>query len=432
LHALAADRAAPAFDVIVVDDGSTDDTVASLQHRQFPFPVRVVTQQNCGPSTARNAGAARATGPVLLFLDDDVEPKPGMLAAHQMFHARRDHLLGVGDLPPIVDDSTIFGVTLRGWWDAMLDGIRRPGHRFGFRNVLTGHLSIQRHDFEALGGFDPLLRCHEDWDLGYRALKRGLAIRFVAGAVAQHRECSDLAKVLRRKFDEGVADVQLCERYPELGTVLPLRWPPASRKGRMMMRLAWMPVAASRVIPLVHRQMAFYERMRLRGRWRTALDLLLTYWYWSGVASVLPRRKAMSALSPTLSATLPSVFIDLEGGIDAACARLDAAPVDSVALHYRGFLVGVIPATPGLEPLRGEHLRAYLARHLRWALRRAIEQARAVPEILQKSMEKSVDTRRRMPHVRTPHVRDVELPPNVGATVDTQQRAAVPPIHHVA
>ena len=58
----------------------------------------------------------------------------------------------------------------------------------------------------ALGGFDTSLRCREDYELGYRINAAGLRFRLITGAAAKHRETSDLAKAMRRKFDEGIAE----------------------------------------------------------------------------------------------------------------------------------------------------------------------------------------------------------------------------------
>jgi len=194
LHALATDATAPAFEVVVVDDGSTDGTAETLSQLRLPYPLTIVEQADGGPACARNAGAQVARGQVLLFLDDDVEPLPGTVAAHARFHADDDRRIGIGDLPPVLAQASFFDNIVRGWWETMLIEIRRPGHRFKLQNLLTGHVSIHRLRFTALGGFDPELRCHEDWEFGYRALAADLEMRLVPGAVARHHETTTWPK----------------------------------------------------------------------------------------------------------------------------------------------------------------------------------------------------------------------------------------------
>src|SRR4051812_24734378 len=77
LDALAAQQADAPFEVIVVDDGSTDGTVAAT--RQAPLDVRVVASRGRGAGAARNAGVAAARAEVIAFTDADCAPDPGWL-----------------------------------------------------------------------------------------------------------------------------------------------------------------------------------------------------------------------------------------------------------------------------------------------------------------------------------------------------------------
>src|SRR3954471_18639687 len=75
------------FEVVVVDDGSTDDTEAWLgRQAQRRFAVNAKRQANAGPAKARNTGIAAAQGEFVLFLDDDVEPTPDLVAEHLRCH----------------------------------------------------------------------------------------------------------------------------------------------------------------------------------------------------------------------------------------------------------------------------------------------------------------------------------------------------------
>ena len=112
--------------------------------------------------------------------------------------------------------------------------------------------------------------------------------------------------------------------------------------------------------------------------------------------------------------------------------RLDALRPRSAALFYGNVPVGVIHDIPGLEPLRGEHLRPMLSNpYYRAALGKAMLQAGGLPEVFAAPGD-SAHSRRRMPNVSAPLVRDEQLPAHLAPAVDPQHRAAVPPVHHVA
>jgi len=85
-------------EIVVVDDGSTDATAAVIAEagRTMPVvPVRHATAQ--GRAAAANAGAAAATGDLLIFLDGDTLAGPGMVAAHRAAHGQRGDRLGRGE-----------------------------------------------------------------------------------------------------------------------------------------------------------------------------------------------------------------------------------------------------------------------------------------------------------------------------------------------
>lgn len=84
----------PDYEIIVVDDGSTDDTRAMIA-REFP-QVRYIYQQNRGPAAARNRGIAHARGEIIAFTDDDCVPPRDWLARLADGYARYPDVVGVG------------------------------------------------------------------------------------------------------------------------------------------------------------------------------------------------------------------------------------------------------------------------------------------------------------------------------------------------
>jgi glycosyltransferase involved in cell wall biosynthesis len=378
------------FEVIVVADGCTDGTEARLRSAAWSFPLHVLQQSESGAATARNCGAALASGRTLLFLDDDVEPERGALNAHVSFHASQSRAIALGYLPPIVEQGGFLGVTLRDWWDSMFDRLRMPGHRYWYKDLLSGHFSIAASAFHELGGFDPSLRCHEDYEFGYRSIRSGLALRFLPDAVAWHHETSNLVKIFQRKFDEGVADVQLARTHPELIPSLPLARPVREgRVARALVRCAWKyPHIGDRLASQTLAWLPRYERWRLRFRWRARLDAVLVYWYWRGVASAIGSGERLARLvSDTPRSVEPEMTVDLSGGLRLAEALVDEKRPKSVRLVLGGRHVGVIPDVPGAETLRGIHLRKLLARDFAPAYLRAVAGEGVAPELIAAALE---------------------------------------------
>jgi glycosyltransferase involved in cell wall biosynthesis len=357
------------FEVVVVADGCQDETVARLRDGRWPFRLEVLEQPSSGAAVARNQGAEQAAGEVLLFLDDDVEPEPDLLRAHLAIHAQDVAVVALGSLRPVIAQDGFFGVTLRGWWEEMSEPIREQGHRYSCLDLLSGHFSIRRATFTALGGFD----------------SAGLRFRLVTGAGASHHETSNLAKAILRKFDEGIADVGLCERHPALAGALPLtRKPVGSRLTSVFYWLAWhQPAIGDALAWCVTKMLPFYELWRLRFRWRMRVEDLLGYWYWRGVTTATGSHDRLTALLAAAPANRDAcVTIDLERGLAAAEEQLDRVRPTSMRLVYGQHLVGELAEAPGAEPLRGIHLRRLIVRRFANEYLRAVCLSRALPDIL--------------------------------------------------
>ncbi|RPJ75589.1 MAG: glycosyltransferase, partial [Acidobacteria bacterium] len=378
---------APRFEVVVVDDAGTDGTARLTRNFAAPFALTVTSApQPAGAAAARNLGARTASGALLLFLDDDIEASPGLLAAHVRAHEAGAEVT-TGYLPAsVAGGSSFFAIALRGWWEAMFAAMRQRGHRYTFRDLLTGNCAIDASLFRRTGGFDERLACHEDYELGVRLIGCGARFQFVEDAWGFHHERTTLERALLRKRAEGKADVQILERHPDLWTVLPIGFfeRHASRRQRALRRLALTSPASARLAARSLRAaLRAQEGLRLRGRWTRALHDLLTLAYWEGVNVAvggrpgLERLRARMKMQPALPS--PPLEVDLASGLRVAMRRLDEARPHATTIRYREESVGTIPAIPGAEALRGEHLQASLARELAAAFLQALGRAGAAP-----------------------------------------------------
>ena len=385
LRALARqDLAARDFEVVIVDDGDGEPAIAG----EAPpgLVVRLLRNQGRGAAAARNTGAAVASAPLLLFLDDDIEASPALVREH--LEARRlGASLSVGYLPARPTEATgFFAVTLRNWWEAMFAEMRQPGHRFTFRDVLTGNCAVDAGLFCRAGGFDTSLACHEDYEFGLRALRAGARIVFCGAAEGIHHEVTTLERSLERKRAEGRADVAIVRKHAGILPFLPigaaLRSHPGEPHALRRLPLA-RPAAARAVLAGLRRWLDALEALRMRGRWLRRLHQMLEIAYWQGVAAEVGTREALDDLvrAAARADVRPAWWLraDLRAGVGCAAARLDAARPDGVVVSYGGQQVGVLPPVAGAEPLRGAHLRAALSRQLAWPLLSAMGRAGAVP-----------------------------------------------------
>lgn len=384
LTALAYQDGAPPFEVLVVADGAPDHAVGVEPARPMPFPVRVLTQPALGPASARNRGALAARAPVLLFMDDDVEPGRTVIRAHAAFHAERTRAIGAGDLAPRPVDQGFIGQAIAGWWERMCDGLYDPRHRFTFRDLLTGHCSVPRALFAELTGFDTSFRCHEDFEFGYRAMRAGAHLAFVRDARAVHHDGTRLSGILSRKFDEGKADVQLVRRHPGLLRALPLgRALAAGAFVRHVHETALRVGGATDLrVPALPVVLRAFEALGMRDKWRAALERAMDFAYWRGVTYEAGGAEAVRAIRAQVDPPpLPPLTVDLQGGLEEAEALVDRARPASVRIVVGPYVVGDLAEQPGAEPLRGIHLRPLLLKDLAAGLVRAARDGGRLPPV---------------------------------------------------
>ena len=157
----------PARELIVVDDGSSDDTPERLAPLAAAGRVRYLRQDNAGLSAARNAGARVATSEYLLFLDDDdllVSGALARLAAEAARHPAAGMVCG-GCLPFELEPAALDAAPPDRWRDA------DPAAFLLWNRVYSaGQVLIRRDAFERAGGFDAHLSPVEDWDMWLRLL----------------------------------------------------------------------------------------------------------------------------------------------------------------------------------------------------------------------------------------------------------------------
>jgi hypothetical protein len=171
-------------ELIIVDDGSTDDTPAVAAAFASDVRVHFVQQANQGRSHARNQGARLAHGEWLGFLDSDDRYCPRALADHLEVIQRQPGLgLTLGGYEYINDCGDRNGER-RPWEEGPLTVEGWLFNCYG----LPGAMLVQRAWFERAGGFDPAWEFAEDWDLFLRLAQAGCPTAWVTTSVCQYRQ----------------------------------------------------------------------------------------------------------------------------------------------------------------------------------------------------------------------------------------------------
>lgn len=216
----AQDTPVGSFELIVVDDGSTDATRARCSALEAPIPLVVVGQDNRGVAAARNAGIAAARGELIVFFDDDQVPHPDYLGHHLRAHedASEVSVVGKAIYPPeqldlalmkFIDESAMVLAYSR-----MVDG-----QLYNWQRYYTGVVSTPKEAIVEVGGFDESFREYgcEDADLGLRLEKQlGYKVRYCAAAVAAHDHGLDLDAFKQRQIAVARAHTRLLSKHPEL------------------------------------------------------------------------------------------------------------------------------------------------------------------------------------------------------------------------
>lgn len=367
------------FEVLVVADGCTDRTPEIVSSFEPHLQVRLIQQDAQGPAASRNRGTAEARGDLLIFMDDDIEALPGFVEAHHSAHPANQHKVVIGYLPPLLKEQKgYFKAELRRWWETIFNKMSEPGHRFHYTDLVSGNFSLNKNLLQQAGGFDPAYRCHEDFELGIRLLRAGAKFDFIPQAAGYHHEGSDLKRVLKRKFEEGIADVNIGQQYPELRpTLLMARLQQYSLLPSRILKLlayAW-PGAGDRMAGYLKKWLTTFEKIHWYAMWQRLLYGLMGYWYWRGVSERLPTLKAVRDFlseSSRIGQPQPALEINLAEGIAAAEAILDVYRPEEVNIRLNHVLVGRVPPQPGAEKLRGAHLRSILMRDLQVPLLKAL------------------------------------------------------------
>ncbi len=191
-------------EVILVDDGSTDETAEIAG----AYPVRVLTGQGLGPGAARNQGWNEAVGSFIWFVDSDCVCHPDALTK-LLPHFDSPRIAGVGgSYANLFPDSLVASLI----HEEIVARHRRMERDVNF--LATFNVVYRRRVLEETGGFDESLKLAQDAELAYRVRSHGYGLRFDESSRVGHHHPTKMHGYLRTQARQGFYRIALYRRHP--------------------------------------------------------------------------------------------------------------------------------------------------------------------------------------------------------------------------
>ncbi|MGD1809646.1 glycosyltransferase family 2 protein [Dapis sp. BLCC M126] len=262
------------YEVIVVDDGSTDDTISCLKAKATEFPhVQLLVQSHQGPAAARNLGVEKAKGDFIIFIDSDLVVTDSFLQSHA------NSLVSSGS-----DNVFTYGRVIN---TCNFDFPTSEPYKltdFSAAFFATGNVAIARHWLIEAGFFDARFQQYgwEDLELGVRLKKLGLKLIKCPDAVGYHWHppfsLEQLPGMIEREIQRGKMGVLFYQKHPT--------W-----EVKMMIQMTWIHRFLWGILSLGgklnEKTMAIFLQWLIdRGKSQLALEISRIFLNWYNVKAV--------------------------------------------------------------------------------------------------------------------------------------------------
>lgn len=218
------------FEVVIVDDGSSDGTEQFINEirSNTPFEIQYHYQENKGPGFARTLGMQKAGGDVFIFIDSDcIAPRHYLKTIADAFQAQTIDAFGGPDRSAEAFSAWDKAVNYTMTSFLTTGGLRgASGTKLARYYPRSFNMGLRREVFETVGGFGSIYHYGEDIEFSHRIIKSGARIAFLDDAYVYHKRRSSPAAFVKQVYKMGKARVQLGRIDREM--LEPLHFAPAA------------------------------------------------------------------------------------------------------------------------------------------------------------------------------------------------------------
>ena len=285
---------------------------------------------------------------MLIYLDDDMIPEPGLVGEHVRAHSDgEDDLVALGYCPASVEAPGLWARVSRGRWEDHYTRKAEADHPWSWLDFSVGNSSMRKVLLETLGGFDEkFARRNEDHDLGVRLTEHNARFSYLPAARAWHDFDARMNEALAQTRRQAYYDVALASKHPSVSYRANVqRW---VVKGRLRPKMRAIYPLLAFAWPLMRiglRLADIMERLDRRKSWWQLTRRLVGLAYAVGIHDALPTKSTLiSWLNDPVHRTAPTVTrIDLgqTGKLNLPTA---GGEVD-IEIYCRGRRLAVVPAT---------------------------------------------------------------------------------------